>query len=100
MPEGDGQPGVTLMCDKDRLSCDREEHGIGLPMACLRTGGDDRGPVMDRSFACLLGQSALGAPSALILGAWEIDAPAPVVASIHLGRLGRASRRERVSHTV
>src|SRR3546814_9348507 len=54
-------------------------------MACLRTGGDDRGPVMDRSFARLPGPSALGAPSALILGAWEIEAPAPVVAALQLG---------------
>src|SRR3546814_13310259 len=73
------------MCDKDSLSCDREEHGIGLPMACLRTGGDDRGPVMDRSFARLPGPSALGAPSALILRAWELQAPAPVVAPRQLG---------------
>src|SRR3546814_16117928 len=40
---------------------------------------------MDRSFARLPGPSALGAPSALILGAWEIEAPAPVVAALQLG---------------
>src|SRR3546814_3292555 len=40
---------------------------------------------MGRSFARLPGPSALGAPSALILGAWEIEAPAPVVAALQLG---------------
>src|SRR3546814_17576210 len=54
-------------------------------MACLRTGVDYRGPVMYRSFARLPGPSALGAPSALILGAWEIEAPAPVFAALQLG---------------
>src|SRR3546814_17629494 len=83
--EGDGQPGVTIMCDKDRLSCDRAEHGIGLPMACLRTGGDDRGPVMDRSFATLPGPSSFGAPSALIVGALALESPCPFVSSLTMG---------------
>src|SRR3546814_4469158 len=81
-------------------TCALPIYGIGLPMACLRTGGDDRGPVMDRSFARLPGPSALGAPSALILGAWEIEAPAPVVAALQLVKIGRASCRERVCQYV
>src|SRR3546814_8827862 len=37
---GDGEPRVAFMCEEDRLSGGGEEHGIGLPMACLLAGGN------------------------------------------------------------
>src|SRR3546814_2927346 len=45
---GDGEPRVAFMCEEDRLSGGGEEHGIGLPMACLLAGGNAVGAVVDR----------------------------------------------------
>src|SRR3546814_9075860 len=75
----DGDPRVAFVCDEDRLPRGREEHGIGLPMACLLAGGDIGGAVVDRGTIGVGWPTALGAPSALILGAGAVAAPAPVL---------------------
>src|SRR3546814_4905226 len=58
--------------------------GSGLPMACLLAGGDIGGAVVDRGTIGVAWPTALGAPSALILGAGEVEAPAPVVGTAQL----------------
>lgn len=44
---GDGEPGVSFVCDENGLSGGREEHGIGFPMAWLLSGGDAVGAIVD-----------------------------------------------------
>src|SRR3546814_5805258 len=58
--------------------------GSGLPMACLLACGDSGGAVVDRGTIGVAWPTALGAPSALILGAGEVEAPAPVVGTAQL----------------
>src|SRR3546814_1122679 len=53
-------------------------------MACLLAGGDIGGAVVDRGTIGVAWPTALGAPSALILGAGEVEAPAPVVGTAQL----------------
>src|SRR3546814_10934677 len=52
--------------------------------ACLLAGGDIGGEVVDRGTISIPRPAALGAPSALILGAGEVEAPAPVVGTAQL----------------
>src|SRR3546814_11181142 len=73
------------MCEEDRLSGGGEEHGIGLPMACLLAGGNAVGAVVDRGTTGVARTAALGTPSPLVFGAREVAAPAPVVGAFELG---------------
>src|SRR3546814_10364106 len=82
---GDGEPRVAFMCEEDRLSGGGEEHGIGLPMACLLAGGNAVGAVVDRGTIGVARPAALGTPSPLVFGAREVEAPAPVVGAFELG---------------
>src|SRR3546814_3779120 len=52
--------------------------------ACLLAGGDIGGAVVDRGTISIPRPAALGAPSALILCAGEVEAPAPVVGTAQL----------------
>src|SRR3546814_18262795 len=52
--------------------------------ACLLAGGDIGGAVVDRGTISIPRPAALGAPSALILGAGEVEAPAPGVGTAPL----------------
>src|SRR3546814_5478255 len=74
---GDGEPRVAFMCEEDRLSGGGEEHGIGLPMACLLAGGNAVGAVVDRGTIGVARPAALGTPSPLVFGARWVEEPAP-----------------------
>src|SRR3546814_2504865 len=43
---GDGEQRGAFMCEEDRRSGGGDEHGIGLPMACLLSGGTAVGAVV------------------------------------------------------
>src|SRR3546814_16266880 len=85
----DGDPRVAFVCDEDRLPRGREEHGIGLPMACLLAGGDIGGAGVDRGTIGVAWPTAPGAPSALLLVEGAGTAPPPGVGAEGLRRKGR-----------
>src|SRR3546814_7943806 len=60
LAQGDGDPRVAFVCDEDRLPRGREEHSIGLPMACLLAGGDIGGAVVDRGTIGVAWPTVLG----------------------------------------
>ena len=72
------------MGDEDRLPRCGEDHGVGLPMAWLFAVGDAIGAVVDRGAFGVARPAPLGAPSALVFGAREIEAPSPVVGAAQL----------------
>src|SRR3546814_1061144 len=70
-----------------RIACPGVEKSMASASqwpACLLAGGDIGGAVVDRGTISIPRPAALGAPSALILGAGEVEAPAPVVGTAQL----------------
>jgi len=84
LPHGDGDPRVALMRDEDRLSRRGEDHGIGFPMAWLFARCDAVGAIVDRWALGIARPASLGAPSALVFCAREIEAPAPIIGAAQL----------------
>src|SRR5690606_26840360 len=80
-----GEPGVALMDDEEGLTGLRKQHGVGFPMAGLAAGGDGWRALVDRTAPGGTWPAALGAPAALVFGAGQIEAPAPIIGALELG---------------